>query len=64
LGVRRAIYFGDSTADMAAARAAGLPAVGVRPPGMGGRCGWPRKMKDAGAARRVEDLAAELECFL
>ena len=64
LSVRRAVFFGDSPSDMAAARAAGLQAVAVRPPGIGIRSGWVRRMKEAGADRFVDDLAAELERYL
>jgi len=64
LGVRRAVYFGDSPADMAAARAAGLPAAAVCPPGLNCRSDWRRRMTEAGATRLTEDLASVLEDYL
>jgi len=64
LGVRRAIYFGDSTADMAAAKAAGVKAVAVPPPGLVNRAAWTRRMNKAGAERFAENLPAFLEEYL
>ncbi len=64
LGVRRAVYFGDAPADMAAARAAGLPAAAVRPPKLRDDSGWRRRMKEAGAARFIDSLVSGLEEFL
>ncbi|MCX6565321.1 MAG: aminotransferase class I/II-fold pyridoxal phosphate-dependent enzyme [Candidatus Aminicenantes bacterium] len=64
LGARRAVYFGDAPADMAAARAAGIPAVAVRPPGPNDVQAWSRRMKAAGASRFAENAAAAMEEFL
>ena len=64
LGVGRAVYFGDSPDDMAAARDAGVTAVAVRPPGLRSPAGWGRRMKEAGASRLDADLLTAMEKYL
>ncbi|MBN1938847.1 MAG: aminotransferase class I/II-fold pyridoxal phosphate-dependent enzyme [Candidatus Aminicenantes bacterium] len=63
LGVRRAAYFGDTPADMAAARTAGLTAVAVLPPGCSDRRSWRRTMAQAGADVIADNIEAALEEF-
>jgi histidinol-phosphate aminotransferase len=63
LEARRAVYFGDSPDDMAAARAVGVTAVAVQPPGLRSPAVWGRRMKAAGASRLVADLMTDLEDY-
>jgi histidinol-phosphate aminotransferase len=64
LGARPAFYFGDSPADMIAARKAGCSAIAVCPPGFSDHRAWRRRMAEAGAGRIAESLEAEMEKFL
>ena len=63
LDARSAFYFGDSPADMIAARKAGCSAVAVCPPGFSNHRTWRRRMVEAGAIRIAESLEAEMESF-
>ncbi len=61
LNARRGIYFGDSPADMAAARADDMPAIAVLPPGCPDSNEWRKRMAEAGASRFAENLETALE---
>lgn len=61
LHIRRGVYFGDSPADMAAARADDMPAIAVLPPGCPDSNEWRKRMAEAGASRFAENLETALE---
>ena len=59
-GGESAAYIGDSVDDMAAARAAGMFAIGVLVPGQDWHSGWPERLHEAGADVVFEHVNAAI----
>jgi HAD superfamily phosphatase len=60
---KKSLYLGDNVDDANAARAAGIPFIGILPPGVSGKCARKRLLLELGAIAILQDIR-QLESLL